>query len=128
MAFVDNVIRSLPDPRLYREVAGRSWLRSLLQLGRLAFLAALALTTAATLWLSSLWSEHVAPVLDSLPTITIRDGVASVDGPQPWSRRVVRDQAGHDWVIILDTTGRTQDFGASERGLLLQRTELKVKS
>ena len=128
MPFADSVIRSLHDPALYREAAGRSLPRSLLHLVRLAFLAALALTAAATLWLSSLWTEHVAPVLDSLPTITIRDGVATVEGPQPWVRRVVRDRDGHDWVIILDTTGRTEDLGAGERGLLLQRTELKVKS
>src|SRR5262249_16953723 len=107
MAFTHDVIRSLHDPGLYREAAGRSLPRSLLPLGRLALLTALALTTAATLWLSSLWSEHVAPVLDALPTITIRNGVATVEGPQPWVRRVVRDQAGHDWVIVLDTTGRT---------------------
>lgn len=127
MPFADEVVRSLHDPNLYRAAAARSLLRSVMHLGRLALLSALALTTAATLWLSTVWRDHVRPVLDAVPTITIRDGVASVDGPQPWVRRVARDAQGHEWLILLDTTGRT-DFARDERGVLLGRTELRIKS
>lgn len=130
MSFADAVIRPLHDPESYRRAAegsrGRVWARSLLHLLRLALLAGLAVTIAATLWLSTLWSERLAPVLDAIPTIIIRGGVARVEGPQPWERRVLRDRAGHDWVVLLDTSGQRR-LGEQQRGLLLARTELLVK-
>lgn len=128
MAFADEILGSLYDPRVYRAAARRGRLRSTLQLARVALLSAVCFTTAATLFIASLWKERVAPVLDAIPTITIKNGVATVEGPQPWARRVIRDAAGHDWVIVLDTTGRTTELGAAERGVLLTRTEVRLKS
>jgi hypothetical protein len=126
--FADAIVRPLHDAQAYRDAAARSLPRTLWHVARLALLAALALTIAATFWLSSLWRDHVGPVLDSIPTVTIRRGVATVDAAQPWVRRVMRDGSGRDWLVILDTTGRTADFAHGERGLLLLRTELRFKS
>ena len=127
MAFADEIIRSLHDPALYREASSRSALRGLLQLGRLALLSALCATVAATLWLSSMWREHVAPVLDAVPTIVIRGGEARVEGPEPWERRVVRDHLGNDWVVLLDTRSPSPGFPRAQGGVMLARTELRFK-
>jgi len=54
------------------------------------------------------------------PTITIKDGIASVDGTEPYIFSSQRD------VVAIDTTGNTQeiDTKAYSRGLLLTRTEI----
>lgn len=54
------------------------------------------------------------------PTITIKDGIASADGTQPYVFASQRD------VIAIDTTGKTReiDTKAYSRGLLLTRTEI----
>ena len=54
------------------------------------------------------------------PTITIKDGIASVDGTEPYIFSSKRD------VLAIDTTGNTQeiDTKAYSRGLLLTRAEI----
>src|SRR4051812_29656811 len=127
MSFADHIIRPLHDPRAYRDAARKGVVTALWHLGRLSLLTSLTMTIVATLWAGALWRERVRPVLGAVPTITIRDGVASVDGPQPWSRRVLVDRGGREWVLTIDTTTDRAQFGARQAGVLLTRTHLRIR-
>jgi hypothetical protein len=61
----------------------------------------------------------------TLPVITIKDGVASVDPPSPF---VLLDQNGQ--VVIIDTTGQYKEIDRSRyyQGFLLAKTSLHVLS
>lgn len=62
------------------------------------------------------------------PTVRVRRGEASADVPQPWVRSLGRDERGRELVVIIDTTGATDDLGAKQSGLLLKRRELVARA
>ena len=62
-------------------------------------------------------------VAEQLPTITIKDGVASLDGDQP---RILKNSQGQP-VAILDTTGKIKSLEGQEAAVLLTAHTLVVK-
>jgi hypothetical protein len=119
------LVLSLFSPSLYRDVA-RNWRG----IGVLYLLLLMALT-----WLPPIIRGHItlrnfvrdeAPaVIDQLPTLTIRDGVASIEEPEPY---VVRDPETGRAMIYVDTTGEfSQEKDAREATFLLSRSKLEVR-
>jgi hypothetical protein len=84
------------------------------------------MTVASTLKISLNFSEmqvELEQAIESslIPTITISNGVASVDAAQPF---IILDQSRE--VVALDTSGRIEriDRDRYDRGILLTRTEI----
>jgi hypothetical protein len=70
--------------------------------------------------------EKLLPEVDKIPTVTIRNGEASVNVRQPWVK-VIGEEDGKDLVLIIDTTGTLDDFGERQFGLFLQKHALRAK-
>ncbi len=64
----------------------------------------------------------------TIPVITIRNGVAEVDAPQPLILADIQDPGTPRTIIIIDTTGRTRQIDSSQydQGLLLKERELHL--
>ena len=96
----------------------------------LLLLVVLSVASTTTLWMMRLregvrWLE---PHLDEIPTITIRNGVASADVEQPWVKRLGNDDDGSEVVAIIDTTGTLKDFEPNQIGVFLKKREVVVKN
>jgi hypothetical protein len=92
----------------------------------LTLLSSLAGTFAVMRLMRGL-ARRLDPYIDQLPTVTIKNGKASADVPQPWVKRIDSDDEGHAVVLIIDTTGQRTDFAPDEIGLFLQRDQLLFK-
>lgn len=108
----------------YRRVAGRRLLSAFL----VFFVFALILTVLTTITFSNTLAEGqqgIQRAFDdgTFPTITIQDGIATVDAPQPF---YLADQGGD--LIVLDTTGQVTDIDRDRysQGMVLTRTDLIV--
>ncbi|HZS40101.1 MAG TPA: DUF1189 domain-containing protein [Polyangia bacterium] len=113
------------DRGVFAEVHGQKLRRTVGYLFLLIAIATASTTIWFTLGLRGL-VRRVLPELDKLPTITIRDGEASANVPQPW-RHSFGWQDGNEVVLIIDTTGVVTDLDDHEVGLLLMKRELLVK-
>lgn len=84
-----------------------------------------ALFTLKTARIAAGFDREIQSALqsDPFPVITIRDGSASVDAPQPM---VLLDRAGQ--LFVIDTSGRYTEIDPERyrEGILLTRTELVV--
>jgi hypothetical protein len=127
MSHLAALLRTPFDLSVFPIVARQRLRRTLALLTLLVLVATAVTTTAWTLELRQL-VRRLEPHLDELPTIVIERGQARADVEQPWSRTLGRDDAGHEVVVIIDTTGRRTDFGPRELGVFLQRTRVLVKS
>jgi hypothetical protein len=114
------------DLSVFKQVAAQRTRRSFAFLFILVLLSTVAGTISAMIVLRDL-ARRVDPYLDQIPTVTIRNGQASADVPQPWVKRFEREN-GYNWVLIIDTTGQRTDFEPDEMGLFVQRTQLIMKS
>jgi hypothetical protein len=126
MSHLAALLRAPLDLGVFAHAARQRLRRTLGFLALLVLLSTVATTTAATLRLREL-VRRLEPHLDALPTIVIEKGEARADVEQPWTLHLFRDDAGHEFVLIIDTTGRRQDFAPRERGLFLQRTQLLAR-
>jgi hypothetical protein len=98
----------------------------------IAYLLFLVLmSTAAATWVVAAQVgrvvNRVLPEVDKIPTITIRNGEASVDVEQPWVKRVGEDH-GRTVVLIIDTTGTLDGFRDSQCGAFLMKHDVRVRS
>ncbi len=112
------------NSNFYRKAAGRRLSSALLVFFVFGFL----LTVLSTLALSNGLigaSQAIQRAYEQgdFPTIVIRDGQASVDGPQPY---YIMDQP--DMLIAIDTTGTLTgiDPNAYKQGMLLTRNEILI--
>lgn len=126
MSHLEALSRIPFDLGLFARAARQRMRRTLAYLVILIVLSTAATTTSLTLKLRDL-VKRLEPHLDEIPTIVIRDGEASADVEQPWVKRLGRDDAGRDVVLIIDTTGARTDFAPNEAGLFLQKRVLLVK-
>src|SRR5436309_162759 len=96
----------------------------------LALLVALATSAATAVFTRHAWRliDRLQQIAGELPTIRLRAGEASVDVKQPWVRTLGPDEHGRELVLVIDTTGATDDLDASQSGLLLKRKELRVRA
>ncbi|MRS03801.1 DUF1189 domain-containing protein, partial [bacterium] len=108
----------------YRKAAYRKVSSALL----VFFVFALFITVLTTINVSKTLNEGgqgIQKAFDegSFPTITIRDGIAQVNGPQPF---IISDYEGS--LIAIDTTGELSEIDRSiyYQGILLTRTELQI--
>lgn len=108
----------------YRKAAHRKVSSALL----VFFMFALLITVLTTINFAQTMNEGgqaIQKAYDdgSFPTITIQDGVAKVDGPQPF---ILAAEDGN--LIAFDTTGRITEIDRSKyyQGLLLKKTEMHV--
>jgi hypothetical protein len=89
------------------------------------------LSTVAVTWLAAArvngLVDRILPVVDKIPTITLRDGEASADVEQPWVRRV-GESNGRTVVLIIDTTGTLDGFRADQCGAFLMKRSLLVRN
>src|SRR5262245_43899794 len=109
------------DLGVFAEVTRQRTRRTLVYLLLLTVIAAASSTALITLKLRDL-VKRLDPHLDEIPTITIKNGRASADVPQPWIKRLGRDDSGKEFVLIIDTTGKLRDFEDGQIGLFLKRT------
>lgn len=108
----------------YRRAGGRRLLSALV----VFWVFALILTVLTTIAFSNTLAEGQKGIQQAFddgtfPTITIQDGIATVDAPQPF---YLVDGGGD--LIVLDTTGQITEIDDQiySRGILLTRTELLV--
>jgi hypothetical protein len=122
-----NLGRATYDLGLYPEVQRQRLRRTFAHLVLLVLLSTVAATAVVALGVRDL-VRKVLPEVDKLPTITIKDGQASANVPQPWTKRLGRDdESGRELVLIIDTIDVLPGFGEDQMGLFLQRTNLLVK-
>ncbi len=123
-----NFGRATYDLGLYPEVQRQRLRRTFAHLVLLVLLSTVAATVLVALAVRGLVGR-VLPEVDKLPTITIKDGQASANVPQPWVKKLGPDeQSGKEVVLIIDTTGTLTGFGEDQVGLFLARRELLVKT
>jgi hypothetical protein len=127
MSHLGNLARASFDFGLYREVQRQRLRRTFAHLLILVLLS--TVTTAIVVALATRGVvDRLLPEVDKIPTIVIRDGEASVNVPQPWVKRLGRDEkSGKEVVLILDTTGTISDFRENEMGLFLAKRELRAR-
>lgn len=120
-----RLLRACFDLKVYAEIHRQPLRLTLLHLVRLVCLATAALSVVVTLGVGRL-VERLLREADKLPTITIKDGEASANVPQPWVK-VLAEEHGRKLVAIIDTTGAREGFAADEQGLFLARRHLYLK-
>jgi hypothetical protein len=121
-----TLLRSVFDLGLYAEVHAQRLRRTFAHL----FVLVLVTTLASTIGFAGVvrgWVGRLLPEVDKLPTITIKNGEASANVPQPWVKRLGETDRGNQLVLIIDTTGTRTGFEANEVGLFLQRRQLLIK-
>src|SRR4051812_42529994 len=123
-----NLGRATYDFGLYPEVQRQRLRRTFAHLVLLVLLSTVAATGMVALAVRGMVGR-VLPEVDKLPTITIKDGQASANVPQPWVKNLGPDEdTGKDVVLIIDTTGTLTGFTENQIGLFLARTQLLVKT
>jgi hypothetical protein len=125
MSHIQALARVWFDLSVFKRAVAQRGGRTFAFLMILVLLSTLASTIALVLSLRDL-ARRLDPFLDQIPTVTIKDGKASADVPQPWVKQIDREN-GRPWVLIIDTTGQRTDFEPEELGLFLQRDQLIVK-
>jgi hypothetical protein len=127
MSHLTALARVAFDLSVFKRVAAQRTSRTFGFLLILVLLSTLAATLSTMRVLHEL-ARKADPYLDKLPTVTIKDGKASADVPQPWVKKFDDDEHGRAVVLIIDTTGQRTDFEANEVGLFVQREQLIMKS
>jgi hypothetical protein len=128
MAYLRDLVMTPFDLGTFARVARSPVRRAMAHLFLLILVATAATTITWTLGLRDL-VRRIDPHLDKLPTITIRDGVASADVEQPWVQKLGTDDENHEIVLVIDTTHETPDrreLAANEIGAALYRTTLVI--
>jgi hypothetical protein len=121
-----QLLRAMVDLGLYREVHAQPMWRTLRHLALLVLLATAALTVVIAGGVGR-FLDGVERHVDKIPTITLGNGEASVDVPQPWLLEIGRRDDGTRVVLIIDTTGTWSDFRSDQVGLFLARRHLLVR-
>lgn len=107
---------------LYRDVAqnwqGRGFLYILFLVVLLTLASVFSYFSARTAFIAA-----IQPMIMQLPTITIENGQASIDKPEPY---YIKDKDGKD-VMIIDTSGKVTNFENTTAEVLLTKTEGLVK-
>ena len=127
MSHLEALSRASFDLGVFAKVARQRLRRTFVYL---FLLVVISVASTTTLWMFKLrdavrWLE---PHLDEIPTIRIRDGVASADVEQPWVKRLGKDDDGSEVVAIIDTTGTLKDFEPNQIGVFLKKREIVVKN
>jgi hypothetical protein len=91
----------------------------------LVLFATLTTTLWATVELHKA-AKLIEPHLREIPNVTIKNGVASADVEQPWVRSLGNEN-GMEFVLIIDTTGKLDDFAPDQQGFFLKRTSMILK-
>jgi hypothetical protein len=65
--------------------------------------------------------DQAPAIVDQIPRITIRDGIASSEGPQP---HCIVDPGKGGCVAIIDTTGSTKEIAGTDTKILLTDKQL----
>jgi hypothetical protein len=126
MSHLPALIRVWFDLSVFKRVVEQRGRRTFAFLLLLVLLSTVAGTVSIMIALRDA-ARKVDPYLDQIPTITIKDGKASADVPQPWVKRFDRDENGNTFVLIIDTTGQREDFGHDEIGVFVKRETVIVK-
>ena len=71
--------------------------------------------------LSHFIDKEAPPFVEQVPRITITNGEASIDQPQPY---YIKDPDSNDVLAIIDTTGEIQSLEGTEAVVLLTKTKL----
>ena len=109
---------------LYRDV-GLNWRGTCL--GYLLLLLAICWIpwmVKAHIGLSDFVQNEVPKIVSQIPTITIKDGLASIDEPQPY---YITEPDSNDIFAIIDTTGTVTSLADSNAFLLITKTEAIYK-
>jgi hypothetical protein len=123
-----SMARSLYDLSLYGEVAPQRPRRTVGFFALVLLFSSLAMATALTLQLRKVVHNDLVPEIDKLPVVQVKNHEASVNVEQPWQRSFEDPNTHMKTVVIIDTTGRITDFAIDQQGLLLTRTQLKMKN
>lgn len=124
----ESMVRSFHDLSLYGEVATQRSRRTVGYVAIIVALASLVAATAYTFKARALINKELIPEIDRLPVITIKDHIASVNVPQPWVRSFEDPSTHLKSILVIDTTGKVTDFKFDEQGVILTRTQLKLKN
>jgi len=122
-----NLLRTTFDFALYDEVTKQRARRTAGYFALLVVVLSIVLTAATVFHMRAFIKKEITPELDKLPVVTIRNGVASTNVPQPWVRDF-DDGNGVRTIFAIDTTGKMTGFAPGEQGILLMRTQVLVKS
>jgi len=109
------------SPAFYEKAAKKRLIIAVVFLFIFAIIQSLISVVSASLSMR-VFSEEIKRAYEqgTFPIISIKDGIASVKGIQPYVYSSKRD------VIVIDTTGKVQEIDTKtfSRGILLTRTEL----
>lgn len=122
-SFFQALYMSVYSRPFYRDVC-RNWKGlSLLYLLFILALSAL-ISTVQFNYLFSDFIQNTAPgLVGQIPEITISNGEASIEGPQPF---ILNYPINEKPVLMIDTTGKTKANDQPDLLLLLTRTELRI--
>ncbi len=112
------------NPAFYRKAAARKFSSALIVFFVFAFILTLLTTITISSGLKATdQALQEAYAKGDFPTITIQDGQASVDAPQPF---YILDKP--EMLIVLDTTGKISEIDADRyaEGLLLTRDTVEI--
>lgn len=127
--FFSGAVLPMGSITFYRKAAQRSVGSAIL----FFLIFTVAISTLSTInvavdMFSFIGSIQQAYANGDVPDITISQGIATVDGPQPFIMLDGADTNGESIIVATDTTGRMKEIDTSryDQGFLLTRTELHM--
>src|SRR6266550_3228738 len=109
-----NLLRTTFDLGLYDEVAKQRARRTVGYFVLTIIAYSVALTAANFFHGRALIRRELVPMLERLPVVDVRGGVAQSRPPEPWARSF--EDNGVTTSFIIDTTGARTDLGPNEQG------------
>lgn len=119
--FFEEIWKAISDLKFYKEVKNFPVGKSIKYILSIVFLISLVLTIRYSYGIGKGLDIALEWMKKNLPVIEIKDGTAAVIAEQPY--KIVQD----DFVVILDTTGKTTSLDGHKKGMLLMKDKVIYK-
>lgn len=117
------LVEAFYNPRIYREAITAWQGFSGLYVALLSAVTGLILLTAFFITLNNFDRKHLDELLEQLPTVTIEDGLVSVNAPEP----VIIKNSSKDLTIHIDTTQTEEELRATDTTIGIGRDFMFVQ-
>lgn len=120
--FLSELWKSITSVQFYQEIAQRPLTEGLRYFSFLILLVTLLLSVRFTGEVLRVMEDFERWTRERLPNIVIEKGKVFADIPQPWQA------SGEDFVVVIDTTGKTREIGHEyPRGVLIMESKILLK-